>query len=251
MGKANINILTKGMCDHAMSNPFFKMKDFCDSLLNPDQEIANYKQVADMYDEAPGGAPDGMEIGLANMTGVGLTMIGNLCTPSIVKEIQKNQRTSYIDAQVRKITRNNPVLGTIMNILPNGNRTSYIGGDMPKQVFYEPIQMAFANKYSIYNEDKSEKTEAEKKSVALQIIGILKSSDNMKKLYESGFYLNTDTRNYVASVLHDMYKHTQDEYQAKKAQGLLNPKVLGNGDYAKGVKILQEYNNSYKETLNV
>jgi len=279
MGNPNFNILINGFNHHLSNNPFMKIGDCVSSVLNVDHSIDEAEAVASMYDNAPQGAPtDGVAYVLGSLPGVTMSYVSQFITPAFVRDLDKSMKqyevsynrvfetspsgvlteagqngktvkTSFADAQIRKVTRNNPILGTIMNILPTGSTTSYVGSDMPRQVFYEPAQLAFMKKYSILDSNGNEKSNEEQQAIAAQIIQMLASSNNMKELYKQGFCLDYETKTFVSEVMHDMYQLTKDDFNSKKASGALDYYVLGDGDYTKGQRIYNQYYNAYQQQL--
>ena len=120
---------------------------------------------------------------------------------------------------------------------------------MPDTLYYEPAQVAYMKTHSIKNEDGSEKPDNEKNQIAFEICKTVQDCKDVKDLYNSGFMLDSETTEYCAKLLHDMYQHIKDDWSEKKAEGYLNYYTLGNGDYSKGQELYQSYYNDYQDSL--
>lgn len=279
MGQPDFSIFLNGMKKHLSSNPFAKVGDCFTALMEPDALAEEAEEICSRYDNAPQGKPDGIEYLVASLPAMGLNYASQFITPAFVKEFWDNfhqyetsynriyqtspsgkltedgeygstVKTSFADAQIRKVTRNNVVLGTLLDILPTGSSTSYVGDKMPRTVINDPVQVTFMKKYSVNNEDGSEKSNDEKNAVAWQIITMLQNNPDTKALHDAGFYIDSATRKYVSEVLHDMYQYTKDDFNYRKEQGMLDYDVLGDGNYNLGRQRYQQFYNTYKEQLN-
>ena len=224
-GEPNLNILTNGAWDMFSGNAFLNNNQIINWILEPDSIFEDWEQDADYYSD------NMTDLSFAewlagNATGMGLSWIGNIITPGFIKEISKNsyefeksynliykedetgqrlegsetQATTYLDSRIRKITRNNALLGAVADMVlnPDGKGTGYQSWEMPNQVKYDTIQMAFMHQNSIYNFDENgqrigEKTDEEKTALCAQLLYTMVSND-AEELYNDGWYLDYDTK---------------------------------------------------------
>ena len=82
---------------------------------------------------------------------------------------------------------------------------------MPNINVYEPTQLAYMKTNSINNADGSEKSDQEKNQIAYNILHTVQMAKSTKDLYDSGFMLDSDTTEYCAKLLHDMYQSIKDD----------------------------------------
>lgn len=157
MGEPDLNIYLDGIKQHLGNNPILKIADCVSAVMEPDALLGEMETVANTYSKAPGGTPTGLEYVLGSLPGMALTYVGQFFTPGIVREVARalqpyetsykrvykttgtgvlseggkngeTQLTNFEDAQIRKITRGNPVLAALMTILPGTDKsTSYFG----------------------------------------------------------------------------------------------------------------------------
>lgn len=281
MGQPNFNILTYGLQEHCANNPFIKLGDLVDVLTETTDHSDEVSDTISRYENNPQGAPEGLEYMLATAPAMGMSMFGNLLTPTFIKDWSKTinqneksyntiyktnakggkdeeaaakgqtEKVTFQEAQIRKVTRNNPILGAFMNLVTGGGRgTGYLSWEMPDQVYSDPTEIAFMKKYSVIDENGKYKSKAERDQVIGELIIMLSLTDDMKELYDNGWCLDNETKNMVAQEITNCYYETKQDFENLRLGGYLDPTTLGDGDYKKG---LQEYNKimgEYRQQLS-
>lgn len=269
LGKPTMSLLVNGSLSACYGNPFLRVADVTDTLIswNDDENFASYLSAVENYQNAEGGAPGLLDWLGVNAVGATANLITSTLTPSIVKEIYRNtqeyeksykriyqktptgklseegekgktQYTTYADAQIRRLCRNNPLLAILMDIMHPGTGTGYLASEMPDTLYQDEFQRAAADYYSI--KDLDEQTAEER---LLEIFTIIDGND-MDFLQEHGFYLDSETLYALGSYIWDWSYSFDDEWNKLKEAGALNYKVLGNGSYDDGEMIYaQMYNN--------
>ena len=277
-GKPNMNILFKGLAQCLYSNPAMKVNDIVEMLFDPEESFwEGYNMDALDFDSAKGGAPSVADYWGAQGTTWTLSWLSQFVTPSFVKEVYNNmqqyevsykrvfeeneagelteegkagrtEKTTYFDSQLRQISRKNPVIGFVLDMVLHPN-TGYMAHEMPRTVYYDPEQLNSYKYFSMFNEDGSEKTAAQKDALALEIISILDGTDDMASLYKEGFVLSSDTRAYVATVIWDAYYKVKSQWDQMTADGDFDFKVLGDGDWSLGQQRYAKLKSAYNEEL--
>lgn len=260
IGKPRFDILKNWMSQAMWSNPVVKAADVARSMLDPTESyLEEYDNLVDQYQNIQGGPPDMLEAYLADGVSFGLNWFGQFVTPSFVRELGNSyelqpfersykkvknedgeyEYTTYVDSQIRKVTRKNPVLGLIMNTLTGmtGREVSgYTAWDMPKVMVPDENQRSSMEYFSMYNADGTDKPEEQKMAIAFEALMWLQNTDDVKTLMDNGFALPVETRIYMSQMLNDWKQYEQDQYNDFVQQTGLDAYVLGNGDFTEGMK---------------
>lgn len=294
-GKPRLDVLIEGMGTVLASNPLMKIGDVVEIITNQDALMDDIAEEKERYSNAFGGAPTDVEQWLARGGSYFLTCFGRMITPSILREWQNNTlkyeksyrkiyapgvegvdaeagqtgdtvNTTYEDAMLRKVTRNNPMLGLICDIMFHPS-TSYTAGGtwiqgMPNVVYDDVYQRQSMKEYSIYQVDENgnyvedengkwvEKSDQEKDQVAFNVIATLESTDDMDALYKSGFMIDSQTRAYVSDVIWEIVKDKQDQFNEIANSKEFSAYSLGNGDYWAGRELRNEMFQAYYNDIN-
>ena len=277
-GNMRLDIIPNWFSQAMFTNPVAKVSDVVAGLLNyEDQYVEQWNDEIDRYEDALTGEPSLTEVFLSNSaTGV-LNWATQFITPSVVREFyndvqqwEKSYRrvysedetglltedgytmeTGYFDAEVRQVSRKNPVLGLLLDMVLHPN-TSYMAGGspfaehaMPRTVYLDPDMQFSRQYYSITNEDGSEKPEAEKRLIAYEVISLLAAYDDPEELAKTGFSIDAETRMYVSQTLWDCCNYESEIYNAWVQETGADANVVGNGDWDEGYKRVQEIKQSF------
>ena len=266
-----IDLLVNGVANVCYSNPMLKISDAVGFMMDPAGELENdYQAAAAQYVNAPGGAPGFLEFLQAKGTTFGLSYISQFFTPTFVKSLNnwgqqyeadykrvydENTRgvltesgeagtglhmTTYEDAMIRKLTRRNPVLALIMDVVRPGT-TSYSPSTaiasltgkqtMPYTKYLDQYQYNSMKGWSV-----SGLSESEAQAKVLQIIVKLKEyQGNLDALVSTGFYLDTETKAAVSSMIWDTYYQIKSQWDAfNQDSNQSDFYVLGEGDFNAG-----------------
>jgi hypothetical protein len=274
LGRPTGMIMVNWLAQIAYNNPMMRVADIVTSLFDPEESfISDYNEDAMDYLKAQGGSPSATDVASSGLISFGLNWISQFITPAIVKELWndsqefehsykriyeeneaghlteegmagKTMRTTYQDAQLRKITRRNPAMGLIFDTILQPN-TSYITSRMPRTVYYDPDQMNSIKALSMVDEFGNERSDADKEAVAAQVILELESYNDMDALYKTGFMISGDTRAFVSKVIWDIIKKEKDRWADLIADGGTDAYYLGDGDFNTGYALAQELKNEH------
>lgn len=273
LGNPRIDILVNGIGQACYNNPLAKASDIVAMLGDEEGSlVSDYESDVERYADARGGSPSWVEWLQGKGTAAALTYVGQFITPGFVKEfvdspmehsyntiweesetgavteaglVGEVMKTSFQDAQIRRVTRSNPVLGWILDWVTHPN-TSYTEEGMPLTKYYDPYVMEQVRQYSILDENGNELPYEVQEARIAEIIAILESNDDMEALYQSGFYLDYATWDAVGDTIWDTIVQLDDDYYQLKEDGGLNWEVLGEGDtYGLGQQRAQEITNAY------
>lgn len=293
--KPRLDVLIEGMGTVLSNNPLLKIGDVVELITNQDALWNDLNDEKENFKSAFGGAPTTIEQWAARGSSYFLTCFGRMITPSIIREWQNNTlkyeksykkiyakdvtgvnaeegqigdtvNTTYEDAMLRKVTRNNPMLGFIFDLMLRPS-TSYVAGGswiqgMPNVVIEDAYQRESMKQYSIYQVDENgeyvkgkdgkyvEKSDAEKDKVAFNVIATLESTDDMSKLYKQGFMIDAQTRAYVSDLIWEIVKAKQDQFNEIANSEEFSAYALGNGDYWAGREIRSEMFQAYYDDIN-
>lgn len=275
IGKPRFDLLTNWMTQALWSNPIIRTSDIVRSLLDPtEQYMEEYNQIADQYNDAEGGAPSMAEMFLDDSISYGLNWVGQFITPSFLKELYQSResqqyersykkvlnskgelvQTDYLDSRIRKLTRSNPSLAALMNVgsslFGDGETQSgYFARQMPKVTIPDQNQLSSMQYYSLYNEDGSEKSEAEKQYVAWEVLSVLSANDDLEALYNEGFVVPMETRIYASQMLNDWKQYETDQYNDWVQATGTNAYIVGDGDYTSGMITISKTKEAYYNDL--
>ena len=277
LGNPRIDILINGLASQLYNNPIAKVSDIVAMFGEGEGSLlTSYEEDVETYEDAKGGSPSWSEWLMGKFQASALSYAGQFITPMFMKEFfdepyehsynniyeetttgalteegqyGRTMKTDYQDAQIRKITRNNPVLAWIMNWV-NHPTTGYLESEMPLVEIYDPIQMDNMKMLSINNEDGTPKSRNDQEATIAEIIAILQQTDDMEALVATGFYLDYDTRFAVGDTIWDICTQLTDQYNDMLENGELDYYVLGNGDFTKGQAEATRIKSAYYDELN-
>lgn len=277
-GDLRLDLIPNWFGNAMFSNPILKVSEVVGEIMNyEDQYVEKWVNEAESYADALTGGPSLTEVFLAEgMQGI-MNWFGQFITPSFVRELYNDSQiweksykrvysedetgllvedgytmeTSYLDAQIRQITRKNPVLGLLCDIAVHPN-TSYMAGGspfaehaMPRTVYPDEAMAYSRDYYSILNEDGSEKSETEKRVIAYEVISLLAAYDDPEELARTGFSIDSTTRMYVSQTLWDCCQYESDVYNAWVQETGTDANVVGDGDFAAGMARISEIKESF------
>lgn len=277
IGKPRFDLIENWMTQALWSNPMVRASDIVKTLVDPtEQYMEEYNQVQETYADAEGGVPSMSEMFLDDTISYGLNWVGQFVTPAFLKEIYQSKEsqqyersyrkvknsegelveTDYLDARIRKLTRSNPSLALLMNgvqaLFGNPNvQSGYFARQMPRVEIPDQNQISSMQYYSLYNEDGSEKTEAEKQYVAFQVISVLSANNDMNRLWQEGFVIPMETRIYVSQMLNDWRQSETDEYNDWVQATGTNAYIVGDGDFTAGMTRISQIKEAYYDDLRM
>ncbi|MBQ1841008.1 MAG: hypothetical protein II128_06705, partial [Atopobiaceae bacterium] len=269
-GKPRVDVLINGLRDACASNPVIKVADAVGWIMDPEGSlISDYEQDYEQYQNAKGGPPGFLDWMNANAIGFGMTWVSQFFTPSCLREWYQNAQsfersykrvfqttdtgilseagqqgytewTTYADAQVRRATRRNPVLGLLADLILHPT-TGYMAGEMPMTVYRDDAQLASADYWSINGLEPEDQP-----AKILEIIMEMQSYDDMEELAHTGFFLDQETKAALSSVVWDTVHELDNWYYGLQADGSLDYYVLGNGDFKTGQKLAAQIKMDWK-----
>lgn len=269
LGKPRFDLLFNGLNQACYNNPIAKISDVVGILAEPEgMFVNNYLDAVEDYADAKGGSPSYGEWLLGQAANFGLSWAGQFFTPSIVKQFYREaqefeasykrvykesntgvlneegeqgatEKTTYLDAMVRRATRYNPVLGMLVNLAVGGNsKTGYLAHQMPDVLYYDDYQREQAEYWSIEG-----LSDAEAQAKLLEIITVMQSTDDMSELRATGFYLDTYTKAALSSMVWDTINEFDEWKNELQREGKLDYYYLGNGDFSYGQQVKGEIDN--------
>lgn len=289
IGKPRFDLVVNWYADAMYNNPMIQAGGIVADLFMDDETLLDdLIDEAELYSGAETGEPSiARLLQMKSTTGI-LNWGSQFFTPSFVKEVAwvldpdnkeasyKNvyvtdaygnrvqdqygnwrvERTNPMDQAFRKVTRNNPFLGIIMNIVTAGDtgRTGYLEAEMPDTVMYNEEQILVSNALSVvtYDEDGQPimKDQADRRAISTAILNVLASSDDPAQLRADGFCLNYDTRDYVSKVIWDQINFLDRQWNGFIQETGRDYRLIGDGDINVGAarfNALQEaYNDNRK-----
>lgn len=287
-GKPRLDVLFNGIADVASRNPMLPFGEILNVMLGIEEMPNEWEEESESYSKAFGGAPNALEMAKSKANATLWSTAGRIVTPLFIREIGKmystertykrvwadsvenvdvdngvlgdTVRVSYNEAMLRKISRDNPFIGIILNIWNNAD-TSYTAStslfadkEMPATVYYDETQREIAKLYSVRVLDENtgkyvDRPQQEMESIALNVIATLQSYDNMEELYNNGFMIDNYTRKYVGQIIWDLIAKAQTDYYewANSEDG--NNYILGDGDFQVGAAIKQEYYSALQQMV--
>ena len=280
LGNTRFDLITNGVASACYGNPMTRLVDVIGLFGDPETSIiGSYEQDVETYADAPGGSPDFSTWIYGKFGPALISYAGQFVTPTFVREFfsdpwehsynrvyetdpagrlteegtfGRTQRTDYLDAQIRKATRNNPIMGWLLNwTMPlTGATTGYMEGNMPYTQIPEEAQVEASAYYSINDENGDPLPYEVQEQRIAEVITVLMAWDDMEELYQSGFYLDYDTRDAVGDTIWDVCTSLTNQYYEMIENGELDYYYLGDGDFATGQARAQEITNAYYDELN-
>lgn len=288
-GNPRLDVLFNGLGDIASRNPVLPLGEILNVMTGIDDMPDGWEDESESYSKAFGGAPNAVEMMKSKANAALWSTAGRIVTPLFIRELGKmystersykrvwadgvetvdvdngisgkTVRVSYNEAMLRKVSRDNPIIGIILNIWNNAD-TSYTAAtsmfakkEMPETVYYDETQLEVAKLYSVRVLDPEtgkyiDRPEQEMDAIALNIIATLQTYNDMEELYNSGFMIDNYTRKYVGQKIWDLIAQAQTEYYtwANSADG--NNYVLGDGDFQVGASIKQDRYNYLQQIVS-
>lgn len=276
LGKPQMDLLTNGIAEFAYFSPMTDAADFVDLVLSPDTELSETSDLVGDWSDMDGGQPSFGQVVATKAKIMGLTGLANIICPSFLKELYqaapeynasykniweedrtgaitedgmngKTMKTTYDDAQLRKLAKKNPAVAILLNLWMRPN-TSYWATKMPEVQIYEPVMMSSLEEHTLVEEDGTYK--ANKDQIIGEIIGTLQSTSDMASLWEQGYYIPYDTKEYISKLVYAHIDEVQDAYYEAEANGEFSWKTAGNGDYDKGMAIVSKRKAAYWDEIN-
>lgn len=270
LGKPRMDILVNGVTKACCSNPIIKVADAVGWISDPDGSlVSRYDRDYEQYKEAKGGPPGFLDWMNAQGISFGLNWISQFFTPSCVREWYQNAQqwersykrvyqtnpdgslselgqqgyteyTTYADAQIRRATRRNPILGFLADLVLSPT-TGYLAGEMPMTVYTDDYQRESGNYWTINGLEPEDQ-----QAKILEIICEMQKYDNMDELVETGFYLDNETRAALGSTCWDIIHEWDNWYYGLQEDGWFDYYTIGEGDFQLG----QEMVGSIKKEWN-
>lgn len=289
IGKPRFDLVVNWYADAMYSNPMVQAGGIVADLFMDDETLLDdLIDEAELYSGAETGEPSiARLLQMKSTTGI-LNWASQFFTPSFVKEAAwvldpdnkeasyKNvyvtdaygnrvqdqygnwrvERTNPMDQAFRKVTRNNPFLAVIMNIVTAGDtgRTGYLESEMPDTVMYNEEQVLVANALSVVEYDETGqpiyKDQADRRAISTAILNVLASSDDPSQLRADGFCLNYDTRNYVSKVIWDQINYLDNQWSGFIQETGRDYYVIGDGDFNVGAAKFEALEQAYYDNRN-
>ena len=221
LGKPRPDILMNGLANFLYNNPLVKVEALAELLVDPyGAYMDSFEEESDRYGSVAGGVPTSEEAGAIMARNACLNYVSQFFTPAIIRDIARSDAmdrekdykhvldedgnkvaVTYDDATLRFMTRKNPVLAFLVGCVKGGD-WSYLGPNMPDTQYYDDYQYEAMKQLSVKGlspEDRIAKVN--------DIIWTLESYDNMEELAETGFFLDNETLQAVASQVWDNYHY--------------------------------------------
>lgn len=276
LGHPRLDIVPNWLGSAMASNPLVKFGDvvgmlfdeqnpFLDGMVSEDQLYA-------------GGNPTVGEVVTSGIATWGLNYMSQFLMPSAVRELYttgnqmehsyklvyardqwgnvvynedgspRTVRTTYVDSQIRRLTRNNPFAALVMNAVSDSG-TGYFRNEMPLTVYYETAQLECMEYYSLYEIDPETGQEVprpveERRAIAYEILSEL-GAKTPEELAESGFMIDYETRVYVSKTLWDLKAYLQDEYNGWIQDTGRDAYLIGDGDFTLGMERISKIDEAY------
>lgn len=284
-GDVRFDLLWNGFTQACYNNPVLKASTVVEALFDPESSFhdleAQFAQDQEAYADAPGGSPDPLTWISGQLAGGSVSYLSQFVTPSFVRELFTSypfqqyersyklaeqtdergqvildpetglpayQEVSYTDAQIRRVTRNQPVMGLLADIFSGAwltGRTGYTAFEMPRTVYYDDAQLESMRMLSVNDENGDPLPADQQQERVLAVISILMANDDMEELAASGFYIDYDTRMMVGDTIHDILNQMAQTYSEMRETGQLDYYVLGNGDFSTGQAIGEQIKQDY------
>lgn len=284
-GDVRFDLVWNGMTQALYSNPVMKASTAIEMLLDPESSFHDledrFAQDQEDYADAPGGSPDPLTWLSGQMAGGTVSYLSQFVTPSFVRDLLTSyplqqyersyklveqtdergqviidpdtglpayQETNYIDAQIRRVTRNQPVMGMLADIFSGAwltGGTGYTGFEMPRTVYYDDAQLESMRMLSVNDENGNPLPADQQQEKVLAVLSVLMANDDMEALAASGFYIDYDTRMMVSDTIHDILNQMSLTYSEMRETGQLDYYYLGNGDFNTGQAIAEQIKQNY------
>ena len=256
-GNPRFDLIWNGFLDVCYNNPVIKASTSLEFLFDPEAAfLGDFEEDAARYEDAPGGRPDALTWLGGRMFAGGLSWVSQFVTPSIAREVCNSiefqpyerayryvyatdargqrqidpetgmsmyQETTYLDAQMRRVARTNPVIGLMLDLATgtwiNGNGTGYTAWEQPRTVYYDDAQVESMRMFSVNDENGNPLPADQQQEKIYMVLSMLMSYDDMDELAATGFYLDYDTKMMVGDTIHDVIQAMRDNYSQLNASG--------------------------------
>ena len=269
-GYTRFDLLFNGFLDCCYNNPIIKAGSVFNTLVDPESSFStDYDEDAARYEDAPGGTPDMLSWLTGRGTAAFLSWGSQFITPSIIRELSNSiefqpyersyrhviatdsrgepiinvetgmpeyQETSYLDAQIRRVSRTNPMIGLFMDIVSGAwvsGTTGYTAWEMPRTVYYDDAQLESMRLFSVNDENGEPLPVDQQQEKIYMVLSQLMAYDDMEELAATGFYLDYDTKKMVGDTIHDIIQTMRDQYSQMNADGFFDY-YYGGLDYDSG-----------------
>jgi hypothetical protein len=254
-------------------NPAFKISGIWDAIMEMQDWDKNEAELESMgYSNRPSGVPSKVTASLASIGSALLIWASQFIQPSVAKQLYQNARTydvstskvykrvngqliidpktgqpqeeytSYEDSQLRKVTKNNPVIAVLMDVLGsfggNNGHADYLASQMPTLKIADPNQMKiyqlFDTSNPLYAKDPNYKQTAFNSIIA----AMTQYSD--EELIQAGMVIPSSTKAALTKYLTDEIASTQKKWDNFRLGQGADYTALGNGNYNVGRLIADE-----------
>ena len=270
---ANFDIVLRGVTRYMSLSSVNTVLKTIDLAIAPETEIETTLGDPDDWEYAPDGSPDLWAMVEARSGAILTNQLTSLLLPSFVPQLMQTfqesnksykriyvknpdgsivtneegeaetERVTYRDAQYRRMCRNNPVMGLLLNMLTGKN--NYLAFQMPDVDIKDEAEYQAREMYSLYNDDGTMRDDADAR--AAEILNILNSydADDMDSLREKGFNLDYKTKMYLSELITLSVQELKTAYYTAKENGEFLYSYCGEGDYELGVAISTEKQAAY------
>lgn len=281
-GKLRLDILPNWLGQAMYQNPLLRIGDVVSSIF--DEEVSPLYGMTSEDDLYKGGDPTATEVWQSGVATYGLNWASQFLLPSFVRELYttvgdnmehsykrvyktdeagniiynedgtpSTVRTSYLDSQLRRVARNNPLAALVLNAFGD-SKTSYWRSDMPLTVYYENAQLESMDYYSLYTVDPETGEEVpkpveERRAIAYEILGTLETM-TPEELAATGFMIDYETRAYVSKTLFDIRAYLQEVYNDWVQETGMDAKVVGEGNFQLGMQRISAIKEAYYSDYN-
>ena len=285
-GDVRFDLLFNGIAEACYNNPVLKATSAVEMLFDPESSfMQDFEEDSKRYENAPGGAPDALDwLGGRAFAGA-LAWGSQFITPSVAKSITnsyeadryerayrykvatdargeqiidpetgmpKYQETSYLDAQIRRVSRTNPMIGLIADIATGAwirGDTGYTRWEQPRTVYYDDAQLECMRMLSVNDENGDPLPADQQQEKIFAVLSVLMSNDDMDALCSTGFYLDYDTKMMVGDTIHDIIQTMRDDFSNMKASGFFDY-YYGGLSYDEGRERSEMLKAQYYDELN-
>lgn len=285
-GNPRFDLIWNGFLDVCYNNPVIKASTSLEFLFDPEAAFfGDFEEDAARYEDSPGGSPDALTWLGGKMFAGGLSWVSQFITPSIAREVcnsiefqpyerayryvyatdargqrqidpetgmSEYQETSYLDAQMRRVARTNPVIGLMLDLANgvwlNGNATGYTAWEQPRTVYYDDAQIEAMRLFSVNDENGNPLPADQQQEKIYMALSMLMSYDDMDELAATGFYLDYDTKMMVGDTIHDVIQAMRDNYSQMNAAGYFDY-YYGGLSYEDGRARAEQLKSEYYDEL--
>lgn len=285
-GDVRFDLLLNGIAEACYNNPMIKATSAVEMLFDPESSfMQDFEEDSKRYENAPGGVPDALDwLGGRAFSGA-LAWGSQFITPSVVKDITnsyeadryerayrykiatdargeqiidpdtgmpKYQETSYLDAQIRRVSRTNPMIGLLADVITGAwvrGDTGYTRWEQPRTVYYDDAQLECMKMLSVNDENGNPLPTDQQQEKIFAVLSVLMSTDDMDALCATGFYLDYDTKMMVGETIHDIIQTMRDDFSNMKASGFFDY-YYGGLSYDEGRERAETLKAQYYDELN-